>query len=118
MSPALRCGVGLRAGRDVACHACTSFATLTAGFPLLSLTQIHAYIYATCIKRSVFYPLTFGGGWVGKPENPQQKTLHFFCVRHAKGMRQHGAQHRSDSVARSTPTAPRSKQERPKIKLL
>jgi len=29
-------------------------------------------------------------------------------------MRQHGAQHRSDSVARSTPTAPRSKQERPR----
>jgi len=36
------------------------------------------------------------------------------CVRHAKGMRQHGATHRSDSVARSTPTALRSKQERPK----
>jgi len=38
-------------------------------------------------------------------------------VRHAEGMRActHGATHRSDSVARSTPTAPRSKQERPKM---
>jgi hypothetical protein len=40
-------------------------------------------------------------------------------VRHAEGMRActHGATHRSDSVARSTPTAPRSKQERPKNEL-
>jgi hypothetical protein len=41
--------------------------------------------------------------------------IRYTRVRHAKGMREHGATHRSDSVARSTPTAPRSKQERPKM---
>jgi len=47
---------------------------------------------------------------VGKPINSHKK--HFFRVRHAEGMRActHGATHRSDSVARSTPTA---QQERP-----
>ena len=45
------------------------------------------------------------------------KTRFFNCVRHAEGMREHGATHRSDSVARSTPTAPRSKQKRPKNEL-
>jgi len=53
----------------------------------------------------------------GQTRQPHKK--HFFCVRHAEGMRAstHDATHRSDSVARSTPTAPRSKQERPKNEL-
>jgi len=56
-------------------------------------------------KEVFFTSFSLVGGWVGKPENPTKK--HFFCVRHAEGMRActHGATHRSDSVARSTPTA-------------
>jgi len=66
----------------------------------------HAYN----IKRSVFTSFSRGGGG-GKTQKPHKK--HFFCVRHAEGMRAlHAwcAKHRSDSVARSTPTA---QQERP-----
>jgi len=48
----------------------------------------------------------------GKTRYPHKK--HFFCVRHAEGLRSKVRKHRSDSVARGTPTAPRSKQERPK----
>jgi len=67
-------------------------------------------------KKEVFFTLFhLGGGWAGKPDNPQKNTS--FCVRHAKGMRActHGATHRSDNVARSTPTA---QQKRPKNQLI
>jgi len=74
--------VGLYAGRDVACHACTSFATLIAGFPLLSLTQIRAYIYVTRIKKKCFLPHfhSGAGGWVNP--TPLKKNTSF-----ALGMR-------------------------------
>jgi len=85
--------VGLCAGRDVACHACTSFATLIAGFPLLSLTRI-------CTRTRGY------------------ARVHIRCA-YALGMRRACVLARmvrtapKRSVARSTPTAPRSKQERP-----
>jgi len=74
--------VGLSADRDVACRVCTRQATPVASFSLLSLTRMCVLI-RTRIR-----------------------------VRHAEGMRActHGATHRSNSVARSTPTA---QQERP-----
>jgi hypothetical protein len=102
----------LRSGRAIRCKS--SFASLTAGFPLLSLTRMRVYV-RTHMKKKCFLPhFLLVGGWAGKPYTPKK---HFFRVRHAKGMRActHGATHRSDSVARSTPTAPRSKQERPKM---
>jgi hypothetical protein len=43
-----------------------------------------------------FTSFLLGGGWAGKPENPTKK--HFFCVRHAEGMRKHGA-NRTEAIA-------------------
>jgi len=72
----LRFGVGLYAGRDVACHACTSFATLIAGFPLLSLTRMRAYLLRTHTeKRSVFYLIFTRGRVGGQTRKPLKKTL-------------------------------------------
>jgi hypothetical protein len=45
--------VGLCAGRDVACHVCTSQATPAAGFSLLSLSAyIYAHAYALGMRRA------------------------------------------------------------------
>jgi len=80
----------------------SSFATLIAGFSLLSLTQVRAYIYVVRIKEVFFTSFELGGGWVGKPDTPTKNTSFALGMRRvAKQVRQH----RSDSAARSTPTA-------------
>jgi len=71
--------------------------------------RINSQKYLQTIKKKCFLPHFYP--WAGG-KTPKPHKKHFFCVRHAEGMRActHGAKHRSDSVARSTPTA---QQERP-----
>jgi len=71
-------------------------------------------VHTRCLHKNEVFFTSFSlvGGWVGKPFNPIKNTSFALGMRRAcVSMVQ---PHRSDSVARSTPTAPQSKQERPK----